>query len=276
MLACIGIVLVFHESSRLAGAYGIAVTATMGITSILYFFVITKTWGWSLTQAIPLVALFIIFDVAFMGANLFKIVDGGWFTLAVALVIMIAMTTWRDGRAELARKMIATRFPINLFIKDITTKKTPRIYGSAVFMTVSPVGTPSALLHHFKHNHVLHEKVILLTVRFMDVPVVTAAERLKVEKLEAGFYRVVAFFGFMEHPRIPKVLAKARRFGLTIDPSTTTYFLGRESLTTTGHSKMMKWRKVLFVFMSRNAWTAPSYFGIPADRVIEMGVQIEL
>ena len=276
MLACIGLVLAFRESSRLAGAYGIAVTATMGITSVLYFFVTTRTWGWSLWKALPLVALFIAFDLAYFGSNLLKIVDGGWFTLAVAVLIMIAMTTWRDGRAELSRKMLSSRFPMNLFIEDVARRKPQRVQGTAVFMTVSPVGTPSALLHHYKHNHVLHEKVIILSVRSVDVPTVPAAERIKVEDLGQGFYRVLAFYGFMEMADVPKVLKMVSRSGIDIEPATTTYVLGRETLLTTGDSKMMQWRKALFSFMSRNAWTAPAYFGIPSDRVIEIGTQIEL
>jgi KUP system potassium uptake protein len=275
-VACLGVVLAFRESSRLAGAYGIAVTATMGITSVLYFFVITRTWGWPAWKALPLVCVFMVFDTAFFGANLLKIVDGGWFTLAVAAIIMIAMTTWRDGRAELSRKMILTRLPIDLFLNDVAARKPIRVEGTAVFMTISPVGTPSALLHHFKHNRMLHEKVILLSVRSVDVPIVPAGERLKTEELGEGFYRLLAFYGFMETPNAPELLRMASQLGLDIDPAVTTYFLGRETLTTSGDSKMMRWRKSLFVFMSRNAWTAPAFFGIPSDRVIEIGIQIEL
>ncbi len=276
MVACIALVLAFRESSRLAGAYGIAVTATMGITSVLYFFVITKTWGWSLSKAIPLVSLFIFFDLAYFCSNLLKIFDGGWFTLAVAAAIMLAMTTWRDGRAELSRKMISSRLPIDLFLEDVARKKPVRVEGTAVFMTVSPVGAPSALLHHFKHNRMLHERIIILSARSVDEPLAPPKERLRVEDLGQGFYRLLAFYGFMERPNIPEVLMAASQYGLEFEPATTTFFLGRETLATTGDSKMMNWRKALFAFMSRNAWTAPAYFGIPSDRVIEIGIQIEL
>ncbi len=276
MVACIGLVLAFRESSRLAGAYGIAVTATMGITSILYYFVVTRTWGWSLSRAVPLVMVFMVFDFAYFGSNLLKIVDGGWFTLAVATAIMLAMTTWRDGRAELARKMMSTRLPISLFLEDVERKRPTRVEGTAVFMTVSPLGTPSALLHHFKHNRVLHEKVIVLSIRSVDIPTVSPPERLQVEDLGQGFYRLYAFYGFMETPNVPAILRMTSLYGLELDPAVTTFFLGRETLTTSGDSKMMRWRKSLFAFMSRNAWTAPAYFGIPSDRVIEIGIQIDL
>ncbi len=276
MLACIGVVLVFRESSRLAGAYGIAVTATMGLTSIIYFFVISRAWRWSLTKAVPLLALFLAFDLTYFGANLIKVPDGGWFTLVVATLIMIAMSTWKDGRSELARKMLSTRFPLQLFLQDISEHKLQRVYGTAVFMTVSPVGTPSALLHHVKHNHVLHERVVLLSIRTVDTPTVPLDERLKMEDLGQGFYRFIGMYGFMEKPDVPEVLKLASRFGLEIDPATTTFYLGRETLLTSGSSTMMHWRKALFAFMSRNAQTATVFFGIPADRVIEIGVQIEL
>ena len=276
MLACIGLVLTFRESSRLAGAYGLAVTATMGITSVLYFYVITQTWRWPLWKAVPVVALFLSFDLAYLGSNLLKIIDGGWFTLVVAVAIMLGMITWRDGRRELARKMLSRRLPMELFLEDVSRTNPQRVQGTAVFMTLSPVGTPSALLHHFKFNQVFHQKVILLSVSVLDVPTVSEAERIKVEDLGYGFYRVLAFYGFMETPNVPKVLRMASCFGLDVDPEAAAYFLGRETLVTHGDSKMMRWRKALFAFMSRNAWTAPAYFGIPTHRVVELGIQIEL
>lgn len=276
MLACIALVLAFRESSRLAGAYGIAVTATMGITSVLYYLVVTKTWGWSLWKALPLVAVFLLFDAAYFGANLLKIVDGGWFTLVVAALVMTAMKTWRDGREELSRKMLDTRLPMKLFLKDVARHEILRVPGTAVFMTVSPVGTPSALLHHFKHNRVLHRQVILLSIRVLDVPFVSKQERVQMEDLGQGFHRLLAFYGFMQTPRIPEILKLAGRLGLKTEPATTTFFLGREILLTDGKSRMMRWRKSLFAFMSRNAQNPSSYFGIPPDRVIEIGVQIEL
>ncbi|MEW6753721.1 MAG: KUP/HAK/KT family potassium transporter [Candidatus Latescibacterota bacterium] len=276
MLACIALVLAFRESSRLAAAYGIAVTATMGITSALFFVVVRRRWGWPLWQALPLLLLFLAFDLAYLGSNLLKVADGGWFTLAVAGAITVAMTTWRDGRAELGRKMRAVRFPIEWFVEDVERQHPQRTPGTAVFMTLSAEDTPLSLLHHFKHTRVLHEKVVLLSIAAADVPVVPARERLRVADLGQGFYGVVATYGFMEKPSAPEVLAQAAEHGLETRPFTTTYFLGRETLLTSGRSRMMRWRKELFSFISRNALTATAHFGIPPDRVIEIGVQLEL
>ncbi|MDR3556273.1 MAG: KUP/HAK/KT family potassium transporter [Syntrophobacteraceae bacterium] len=276
MAACIGLVLVFRESSRLAGAYGIAVTATMGITSILYFFVATRVWKWPLWKALPIVAVFLAFDISYFGANLLKILDGGWFTLAIALAITIAMATWRDGRAELSHKMLSAGLPMQIFLDDIESHNPVRVPGTAVFMTVSPVGVPSALLHHLRHNHVLHEKVIILSIRSADVPTVPAAERIKLQELGQGFHRVLAFYGFMETPDVPDIMQRASSMGLHTELYDTTFFLGRETLLTTGSSQMSHWRKSLFTFMSRNAQTPMTYFGLPPNRVVEIGVQVEL
>lgn len=276
MVACISLVLVFGESSRLAGAYGIAVTATMGITSVLYFVVVTRVWRWSLWKTVPLVGVFLAFDLTYFGANLLKVLDGGWFTLAIALAITVAMATWRDGRAKLCLKMMSVGLPLEIFLKDIEAHKPIRVQGTAVFMTVSPVGVPSALLHHLRHNHVLHEKVIILSIRSVDVPSVPAGERVKVQDLDQGFYRVLAFYGFMETPNVPDVMEQVSRLGLHTELSETTFYLGRETILTTGDSKMSHWRKSLFTFMSRNAQTPMTYFGLPPNRVVEMGVQIEL
>ena len=276
MTACIGLVLIFRESSGLAGAYGIAVTATMGITSIIYFVVVRKIWGWSLWKAVPLLVLFLVFDLTYFGANILKIFDGGWFPLAAATAIMIAMSTWRDGRALLAVKMLNYRLPLESFLKDVGRHDYPRVHGAAVFMTVSPVGTPSALLHHIKHNHVLHEQVIILSIRSLDAPFAPPDKRIELEDLGQGFYRLLGFYGFMEAPDAPEFLRIACRHGLTTQPMATTYYLGRETLLTAGKSKMMGWRKMLFALMVRNAQTAPAYFGIPPGRVIELGIQIEL
>ena len=275
MIACLGVVIGFRESSGLAGAYGIAVTGTMTITSILYLIVITRVWRWSLWIAAPLVTLFLVFDISYFGANLLKVESGGWFTLLAAALFTIAMTTWRKGRSELMRKL-GVRLPLNLLLDDVARHNLPRVRGTAVFMSFSPEGTPPVLLHHLRHNKILHEKVVLLSILPVDVPTVPASERVKVEDLGQGFYRVVAYNGFMQRPNVPEIMKLASNLGLPIDEAETTYYLGRETVFTTGDSKMVRWRKVLFAFMSRNAGTPATYFGLPANSVVELGAEIEL
>ena len=275
MIACLGVVIGFGESSSLAGAYGIAVTGTMTITSILYLIVITRVWRWSLWMAVPLVTVFLVFDISYFGANLLKVKEGGWFTLLAAALFTIAMTTWRKGRSELIHKF-ETRIPLKLFLDDVARQNLPRVQGTAVFMSLTPEGTSPVLLQNLKHNKILHEKVVLLSILPTDVPTVPASERVKVEDLGQGFYRVVAYNGFMQRPNVPEIMKLASNLGLPIDEAETTYYLGRVSLFTTGDSKMMRWRKVLFAFMSRNAGTPAAYFGLPANRVVELGAQIQL
>ncbi|MFH1035323.1 MAG: potassium transporter Kup [Pseudomonadota bacterium] len=276
MVACLALVLTFQESSRLAGAYGIAVTATMGITSVLYFFVVRRVWGWSLWKAAPLVSLFLAFDITYFGANLLKVVDGGWFTLLVAILITVGMTTWMTGRQTLGKQMRGSRLPLKSFLREVATLSPLRVPGTAVFLSLSPQGTPVTLLHHFKLNKVLHEKVVFLTMMSADVPTVPDDERLQVEVLDQGFYRILAWHGFMEIPNVPRILRQASRAGLLLDPLTATYFLGRETLLTNGKSGLSAWRKNLFAFMSRNASNPAVFFGIPPHRVIEIGMQVAL
>jgi KUP system potassium uptake protein len=275
MLACLGVVIGFGESSRLAGAYGIAVTGTMTITSILYYLVITRTWGWPRWKAVPLVAVFLTFDLSFFGANLLKVADGGWFTLLAALVLTAVMTTWRRGRTEAIRK-IESRLPLEHFLKDLAGQKIPRVRGTAVFMSLFAYETSPVLLHHLKHNKILHERVILLSVLSSNVPKVQAKDRATVEDLGQGFYRVVAYNGYMQRPHVPEILKLASAKGLAFDEAETTYYLGRVTIFTGGDSKMTRWRKTLFSFLSRNAGTPAPYFGLPANRVVELGIQIQL
>lgn len=276
MLACIGLVLAFRESSRLAAAYGIAVTATMAITTVLYYYVTHFVWGWPRWKAFLPAGLFICCDAAFLGANLLKIVDGGWFTLAVAGTIMLLMVTWRDGRNILAKRFADSRLPVDVFLRDIAAHKPVRVPGTAVFLSVSPQGVPLALLHHFKHNEALHERVILLSITSAEQPFVPPDERLDITYLGQGFYRLVASYGFMESPSIPDIMKLAGPRGLEADIHSTSFYLGRETLLTTGEAKMASWRKGLFVFLSRNAWNATTFFRIPPGRVVELGSQIEL
>jgi KUP system potassium uptake protein len=277
MVACIGLVLAFKSSSGLAGAYGIAVTATMAITSVIFFYVVRHLWRWPAWKSAPLIALFLAFDITYLSSNLLKIFDGGWFTLTVAAIIMVAMATWRDGKAALGRQFQSMGLPMDLFLNSLVASKPPiRVPGTAVFMSVSSTGTPITLLHHFKHNKVLHEQILLLSIVSTDSPFVPASQRLAVTPLGHGFYRIIAHYGFMQTPSVPDLLEQARGHGLAADIMNTTFYLGRESLLTGGPAKMMGWRKSLFTFMSRNAWNATTFFGIPPGRVVELGTQVQL
>jgi KUP system potassium uptake protein len=276
MVACVALVVGFKKSDNLASAYGIAVTGTMTITSLLYYAVARMRFGWSYARAATVLALFLSFDLAFLIANLNKIESGGWVPIVVAVVVFTVMTTWRRGRLELAKKMTADMMPIDLFMQDLAITQPYRVPGTAVFMTSASGGIPPVLLHHFKHNKVLHQQVVLLSVVTEDQPVVSGSERLEVEELGQGFFRVIAHYGFMQHPNIMKTLRRAQREGLRCDPDTTSFYLGRETLLVSGRAKMARWRKHLFAFSSRNSRTATAFFGLPPNRVVEMGAQIEL
>jgi len=276
MVACLALVLMFRESSRLAAAYGIAVTGTMAITSVVYYFVATRNWQWPAWKAGLPVALFLTFDLAYFGSNLFKFFEGGWFPIVIAVGIFAMMTTWKTGRAELARRVAEATMPLTVFLEDIERRKPPRVGGTAVVMFSNPDGVPPVLLHHLKHNQVLHSQVVLLSVLSVDQPQVPSAERLKVEDMGQGFFRVVSRYGFMETPNVPDILALCKAKGLKTAPNTTSYYLGRETLLTGGSTKMMRWRKGLFAFLSRNARSATYYFGLPPGRVVELGMQIDL
>ena len=276
MIACLSLVLAFKESSRLAAAYGIAVTATMAITSFMYYEVIRIRWKWPIWPCGLLLALFLFLDCSFLGANLLKIVDGGWITICIAVCIFVVMITWRDGRALLAKHYSLMRIPADIFLEDIAAYKPQRIAGAAVFMSIASDGIPHTLLHHFKHNEALHERVLLLSVLSAETPTVAPEERVSVEDLGLGFYRIKASYGFMETPDISEILDLISDKGLPIDIYSTSFYLGRETMSATGSAPMAQWRKKLFIFMSRNAWNATSFFKLPPDRVIELGNQVEL
>ncbi|MBM4380488.1 MAG: KUP/HAK/KT family potassium transporter, partial [Deltaproteobacteria bacterium] len=228
MTACLWLVVSFQQSSRLASAYGIAVTGSMTITSIVFFVVSTQAWQWPAWKAGPLVALFLSLDLPFFGANLLKFVDGGWFPIAVAAFIFTLMTTWFTGRRLLSERFQKQAMPLELFLDDVKGNPPPRVPGTAVFMAASAYGTPPVLLHHLKHNKVLHEQVVLLSVAVAEQPTVPVQERVLVEELGAGFFRVVGRYGFMQSPSVPEVMAAARREGLRAETNTTSFYLGRE------------------------------------------------
>jgi KUP system potassium uptake protein len=276
LVACIWLVLSFKTSGSLAAAYGIAVTGTMGITTVVYYVVVTRRWNWPLWKALPPVILFLIIDISFFGANFAKIASGGWFPIAMAAAIFTVMTTWKTGRKFLAEAFKADVLPLQQFLDDVRDTKPHRVRGTAVFMASNPNGTPPVLLHHFKHNQVLHEQVVLLSIINERVPEVSSEKRLEVTNLGQGFYRVAARYGFMQTPNVPSLLLSAKDQGLSLELRSTSYYLGRETLLPTGRSKMSKWRKGLFAFISRNARPATAYFGLPPGRVVELGMQIDL
>jgi KUP system potassium uptake protein len=277
MVACVWLVLSFRHSSDLAAAYGIAVTGTMSITSVIYYQVLTRTWHWPKWKALPLVGLFLVFDLAFFGANLLKFFDGGWFPVGLAGAIFLVMTTWKRGRALLARNLANKLLPVNMFLDDLQNLKPPRVPGTAVFMSSNPNGVPVVLLHHWKHNQVLHQTVVLLSVISETLPEIPAQHRLRVNDLGQGFFHITAFYGFMQTPNVPDLMQRAAaEHHVPYKPGATSYYLGRETLLATKKSGMQPWRKALFSFISRNSRSATQYFGIPPDRVVELGMQIDL
>ena len=276
MFGCIGLALIFKESGNLAAAYGIAVTGTMGITTLIYFYVARFNWGWSLPKAVIPVAVFLFFDVAFFGANLLKFVDGGWFTISVAVALSIVMITWRDGRALLRNQFEVSQIPLELITGDIAADKVLRTPSTAVFLSVTPTGTPIALLHLLKHSNALPERILILSMVTAEVPYVSDEGRLEVTPKGHGFHRIVASYGFMETPSIPHILELCAAHGLSLELESVSFYLGREILIPTGDAKMARWRKNLFVFLTRNAWNVSTFFGIPPGRVIELGTQVAL
>jgi KUP system potassium uptake protein len=274
--ACVWLVLTFKESNALASAYGIAVTGTMAITSIVYFVVLTRAWMWPAWKAGLLVGMFLSFDIPFFLANAVKFMSGGWFPIVVALALFLVMTTWKKGRALLGQSLRDKMLPTGLFLSDIDAHHPHRVPGTAVFMSSNPNGIPIVLLHHWKHNRVLHETIVLLSVISEPVPDVPEEERLSVSDLGRGVFQVTAHCGFMETPNVPQIMKRSARHGVPYVPAETSYFLGRETLIPTGRSGMPHWRKALFSFVSRNARSATQYFGIPPDRVVELGMQINL
>jgi KUP system potassium uptake protein len=276
MVSCVALVLAFRESSNLAAAYGIAVTGTMSITSLLFYMVARERWGWSRLAAGSVLVGFLIFDLGFLSANLAKITHGGWFPLVVAAGIFIVLTTWKRGRALLQERMRAAMLPLDVFMADLGINPPIRVRGTAVFLNSSPDGTPIVLLHHFKHNKVLHEQIVLLSVLTDSVPEVPKKDRVQILRLEHGFWRVTAHYGFMQTPNVPEILKRCRKAGLKVDEADTSYYLGRETLISTSSKGLARWRKILFGFFSRNARPATAFFGLPPNRVVEMGAQIEL
>ena len=275
-VACIALVLMFKESSRLAAAYGIAVTGTMGITSIVYYVVVRRTWGWSVAKALPLVAAFLLLDLAFFGANLLKFLDGGYVPVLVAAGVFVVMVTWKSGRAILAETLARGAPPLDEFLANLGDRCRARVPGTAVFLTSGAQGTPAVMIHHVRHNKVLHDTVVLLTVVNDHVPRVDVAQATTIEDLGQGFHRVVTHAGFMQTPDVPEVLAIAKARGVPVDDAETTYYLGRETFLATPKGRMGPLRESLFAMLSRNSKSATAYFAIPPEKVVEVGMQLDL
>lgn len=275
MVACIALVLAFQSSSRMAAAYGIAVTGTMGITTVL-FYVVARRW-WGSARAVALCVPMLVVDLAFFGANVVKIESGGWVPIVIALGVLALMTSWKRGRERVARLMQNRSVSLDEFLSRLDREKPHRVRGTAVFMTASPTGAPPILLHHYRHNQVLHEQVILLSIQSEDVPVVPRDQRVEVKDLGHGVYRLTARYGFMQSPRVTEILRLAdEKQGLETRPERTSFYLGREKLVVTKNPGMAQWRKVVFALLSRNARPASDFFKLPPDRVLEIGMQLEL
>jgi KUP system potassium uptake protein len=280
-VGCILVVLFFQSSSRLAAAYGIAVTGTMAITTVLFYVLARTQWQWSVWRAGALSSFFLIIDLAFFSANMLKIVEGGWVPLAIAFAIFILMTTWQRGRMIVRSLLIDASIPLDALLKDLGDEnpdkrfKPARVPGTAVFLTSESKDAPLVLLHHLKHNKVLHENVVLLSIVSAQVPEVPITERIEVTCFPHNFGRVKARYGFMQTPNVPEILSLATERGIIAKPSETTYYLGRENLIPTGSKPLARWRKRLFIFMQRNARPATEFFGIPPNRVVELGAQME-
>jgi len=273
MFAAIGLVAFFKSSTALAAAYGIAVTLTMIITTILAFYLVRYGWGWGYHKAIPVTLVFLIPEMFFVSANVSKIMNGGFVPLIIGAIIFTIMVTWKRGREILAERFREQLLPLLDFYDVLAVERPARVPGTAVFMTGARDGTPPALLHNFLHNRVLHQNIVLLTIVTDDTARISEDERFKLEKLDHGFCRIVGRYGFMEQPDAPALLIAA---GLIHTVEHTTFFLGRENLVVTKRPGMARWRVGLFSFMSRNALPATKFFNIPPDRVMEIGAQIEL
>jgi KUP system potassium uptake protein len=276
MVGCLLLVLGFESSSALGAAYGIAVTGTMAITTVLFYVLARQRWRWPAMGAGTLAGAFLAIDLAFFGANIIKVAAGGWVPIAIAGGIFLLMTTWHRGTGLLHRLLSHAAVPMDRFIHEVQRMQPPRVSGTAVFLTPNVEGAPLALQRHLRYNKVLHKEIILLSILTAEVPEVELDDRVAIEALPQGFHRVRAHYGFMERPDVQEILDICRRLGITAEAEETTYYLGREQLLPSGHAPMMRWRKRLFSFMARNASAATDFFNIPPDRVVEFGARIEL
>jgi KUP system potassium uptake protein len=276
MLVTFGLVLGFRTSSKMAAAYGVAVSSEMVITTFLLYLLSREVWGWSRARAGALTAAFLVVDLPFFGANALKISHGGWVPLAIAAGVYTLMNTWKRGRAILSKRMLEKTVPLNILMADLAAEPPIRVPGTAVYMYGSVDGTPPALVQNLAHNKVLHEKIVFLTVITEDVPHVPPGERATLKRLGKGFSQVTVRYGFMQDPDIADMLDDCRARGLDIPMESATFFMGRETVIAADRPGMPLWREALFSFMSRNALRATAFFKIPPNQVFEVGAQVEL
>jgi KUP system potassium uptake protein len=276
MLSAIGLVIGFEKSTNLAGAYGVAVTATMGITTMLLAIVAHESWHWKMGTVLAMAIPFLVIDLSFFGANIVKVADGGWFPLLVGISVFALMTTWRRGRIILTQRISEGAITEEHFIRDLATNRIPRVAGTAIFMSRMNAGIPTALLHNLKHNKVVHKHVVLLTVDIEETPTLSEEERYAWVELGYGVFRLTIRFGFMEEPDVPALLDTLGPKPLSFPRMATSYFLGRETLIPTKRPGMAIWREHLFAWMNRNSASASTFFSLPANQVIELGAQVEI
>ncbi|MBU3697213.1 potassium transporter Kup [Dechloromonas sp.] len=276
MVAVMILVLGFKSSNNLAAAYGIAVTGDMVITSILACYVVAKVWRWGWLKAALLFSCFLAVELIFLAANILKIPDGGWFPLVAGVGVFVLMTTWKRGRQLLAERLKGERLELMMFLESLSASMPTRVEGTAVFLNADPTGVPHALLHNLMHNKVLHERVVLLSVQFYDVPYVPDIDRVEVRPLRDNFWSVVIQYGFKDEPNIPEALGLCADAGLEFNSLDTSYFIGRETLIPRLGSELAFWREKIFVAMFRNASPATAFFKIPSNRVVELGTQVVL
>jgi KUP system potassium uptake protein len=275
MIMVLVLILTFGESSNLAAAYGIAVTGTMFITTCMLAVLVRRVWNWPLPIAAGMILIFLIFDGAYFASNVTKIPDGGWFPLLVGLVAFTLLTTWAKGRQLMIARLRESAMPVKIFIESAANSAT-RVPGTAVFMTSTPDGVPHALLHNLKHNKVLHERVILLTVKIADEPYVDDDRRMKIDDLGKGFHRMIMKYGFMQDADVPAALKQVSACGAEFKMMDTSFFLARQTLLPSSRPGMMIWREKLFAWMLRNAESAMEFFRLPTNRVVELGSQVEI
>ena len=274
MVGVMAVVLIFQNSSALAGAYGVAITIDFVITTILASFVFTQIWRWHWIKTMAVIILFLIVDLIFFGANIIKVLDGGWFPLLIGAILIFLMSTWKRGRSLLFYKLKDESMSIDTFLKSMRSQLKNRVKGTAVFLTPNPDGVPHALLHNLKHNKIVHRNVILLSIRFKNYPHATSKNFIEFERLPNNFFKIILNYGFKDETRVPRDLKRCEKFGLKLDPMDTSYFIGKESLIPHSSGQMFFFRKKVFITLFRSAENITNQFYLPANRVVELGSQV--